>query len=286
MIQLSSIICSLLYNVVSKLQSKINEEKTLSRYSKILSTKAFETFSEPINKKLNDLKISPYVFIPLIYIDNDEDIPSKFKEDKNNKQIFRTLMLNIFILDNKFSEIIGKNKNYLKINPVRLQTNIFIEGKEYMPEDLGDDQDNCYIINYKNNHKVINGRLILTMDSLYFGEILSGKSGIRSKIKILRKFPLRFLIVQIPKSDFDNEENTLLEITDNSFEEVDAILEGGKKTGVSSVLIDCFNPDNTAKVNNFLLQQRNNAIFIEQSIFDSYIEDINKKIEKFNNTKS
>ena len=286
--QLFSIICSLLYCEVTKLQLKIKEEKTLSRYSKILSTKAFEIYNEPINKKLNDLKVSPYVFIPLIYIDNDEEIPSKFKEDKNSKQIFKTLMLNIFILDKKFSEIIDEKgkSNYLKINPVRLQTNIFNEGKEYMSEDLGDDQDNCHIINFKNNHKVLKGRLILTMDSLYFGQILSDKFDNRAKVKILKKFPLRFLLIQIPKSNFYNEENTLLEISDNSFEEVDFVLEGGKKTGVTSVLIDCFNPDNTARVNNFLLQQRNNAIFIEQSIFDSYIEDIIKKIEKFNNKKS
>ena len=66
-------------------------------------------------------------------------------------------------------------------------------------------------------------------------------------------------------------ENTLLEIYDNSMESTNIL---GQK---SSIIINCFEVEKTVIVYKQLKKEKNNAIELEFSLFDSFIDNIEKK---------
>ena len=78
---------------------------------------------------------------------------------------------------------------------------------------------------------------------------------------------------KIPNSNetFENE-NTLLEIYDNSLEASNNIL--GK---ISSIVVNCFEVEKTVIVYKQLKKEKNDAIELEFSLFDSFIDAIEKK---------
>ena len=79
----------------SKLESKIidvyeenfiNEIKRIGTYLKqytyISSVKAMEQYVNPKDKKIKDLMTAPFILIPIIYLDEETDVPKNFKEIK------------------------------------------------------------------------------------------------------------------------------------------------------------------------------------------------------------
>ena len=141
-------------------------------------------------------------------------------------------------------------------------------GNEYSNKELGEEY---FLYELIINNKIIKSFIFLDFEFIYFGHILSNSFKDLTKIKIVKKYPLRNIIVKITDNDEEyQEDNTLLEVYDNS-EEI-----GKKKKNY--VIINCFKADKTIGMYNFLKQQRNNALQLEYSLFESYIEAIDRKI--------
>ena len=82
---------------------------------------------------------------------------------------------------------------------------------------------------------------------------------------------MRSILIKIPKSNEEyEEENTLLDIYSEE--------EGENVKNKKFIEINCFEADKTARIYNFLKEQKNNAIQLEYSLFDSYIDAIERKI--------
>ena len=93
-----------------------------------------------------------------------------------------------------------------------------------------------------------------------------------SKIKLVKKYNLRNIEVKVPNSNesFENE-NTLLEIYDGT-------KENNNILGQSNILIiNCFEVEKTVIVYKQLKKEKNNAIQLEFSLFDSFLDAIEKK---------
>ena len=257
---------------INKLKKKLSENNNLKKLAFDNTYKAFEQYMNPIDKKVKDLITSPFILIPLIYLDTEEDTPSYLKEDKFGNQQLKIYIINIFILYDILNYLLGFSNNMIiksKKYPLEIPTNNIVLGKEYSNKELGEEK---FLFETIINNKIFKTYIFFDFEYIYFGHILSNSFKDLSKIKIIKKIALRNLIVKISENDDDYEENnTLLEIYDNS--EV-----GGTNKKKNYLIINCFKADNTLGMYNILKQQRNNALQLEYSLFESYIDAIDRKI--------
>ena len=256
---------------IQKLKKILSEENKLKSLAFKKTYKAFEQYISPIDKKVKDLITSPFILIPLIYLDSQEDTPAYLKEDKFGYQQLKIYILNILILYDILNYLLGFSNNMIiktKKYPLEIPKNNYMLGNEYSNKELGEEH---FLYEIIINNKIFKSFIFFDFEYIYFGHILSNSYKDLSKIKIIKKFPLRNISVKISENDDDyQEDNTLLEVFDNS-EEV-----GKKKKNY--VVINCFKADKTIGMYNLLKQQKNNALQLEYSLFESYIEAIDRKM--------
>ena len=259
---------------ITRLRDLLKQDKTLKQYTYITSLKSMEQYINPIDKKIKDLITSPFILIPLIYLDEEDDVPPNFKEIKFNKQMLNVYIMNILILYDILNNLFDCQYDMIietKKNPFELPKQAdFVVGKEYSNLDLGKENILCELII---NNKIIKAVIFFDFQNIYFGQIMTNSYKNLSKIKLVKKYNLRNIEVKIPNSNetFENE-NTLLEIYDNSLEASNNIL--GKR---SHIVINCFEVEKTVIVYKQLKKEKNDAIELEFSLFDSFIDAIEKK---------
>ena len=258
---------------INKLRNLLNTDKNLKQYTYISSVKAMEQYVNPKDKKIKDLMTSPFILIPIIYLDEETDVPKNFKEIKYKHQMLSVYIMNILILYDVLNDLYDCQYDMIietKKNPFELPKQAdFVVGKEYSNLDLGKESILCEIII---NNKIIKAVIFFDFQNVYFGQILTNSYKNLSKIKLVKKYSLRNIETKIPNSNESMEnENTLLEIYDNSIESTNIL---GQK---SSIIINCFEVEKTVIVYKQLKKEKNNAIELEFSLFDSFIDNIEKK---------
>ena len=264
---------AILKNEIDKLRNLLNQDKSIKQYTYITSIKAHEQYIKPKDNKIKDLITSPFILIPIIYLDAQDDVPDNFKEIKHRHQLLGVYIMNILILYDMLNDLYDCKYDIIKEtkkNPFELPKQAdFVVGKEYSKLDLGKESILCELII---NNKVIKAVIFFDFQSVYFGQIMTNSYKNLSKIKLVKKYSLRNIEIKIPSGFESNEkENTLLEIYDNSIEGNNIL---GKKSGV---IINCFEVEKTVIVYKQLKKEKNNAIQLEFNLFDSIIDAIEKK---------
>ena len=257
---------------IKKIKKILEEDQNLKKLAFPYSYKAFEQYINPIDKKVKDCITSPFILIPLIYLDNEKDTPKYLKENKFNYEILKVYILNIFILYDILNDLLGCQNSMIintKKYPLETPKSAFDIGKECSDKDIGEER---FLFDIMYNNKIINSLIFFDYEYIYIGQIMSNTYEDLSKIKIIKKIALRDVSVKIPKTNnLDEEENPLLEIYDNS-------IELNYMRNKNCIIINCVKSKNASKMNNFLKEQKNNALTLEYSLFESYIEGIERKI--------
>ena len=225
---------------------------------------AYEMYVRNYQKKINDLITLPWLLVPLIYSENIEEYPIYLIPNRNKYTILNEY-ITIYYLYDIINYINGNNNELIKLKefPLSLQSNVFYLGKQYNISELGDDKASCEYIfeqNGKTNKKSC--FIFLTNDTLYLGENLNGNSKSPSDIKILKKIPLRRLLVK-----FHTKNNTILDLSE---------FEQDKNKFLQ---INCYEQNNAITVMNFLIQNKNTAIELEYLLVISFLDDIISKIK-------
>ena len=145
--------------------------------------------------------------------------------------------------------------------PLQLETIKFSMGKVYSDKELGEDYVHCKIL--RNNNYVVS-QAILSADTLYFGEVLSGNLNDLSKVKIFKKIPMRYLHV------LSGDSNITLNIIDKT----------SKITEKNIIKMHCIHVNNTRTMYNYLTQQIIFCLNLEESLFSSYMEEMKNKLHK------
>ena len=260
-------------NEITKLRNILNQDKSLKSLTYITSVKALEQYINPMDKKIKDLISSPFILIPLIYLDEQEDVPQNFKEIKFNYQILNAYIMKILILYDMLNDLFNCQYDMIietKKNPFELPKQAdFLVGKEYNNLDLGKENILCELII---NKKIIKAVIFFDFQNVYFGQIMTNSYKNLSKIKLVKKYNLRNIEVKIPNSNesFENE-NTLLEIYDGTQEKNNILGQSNR------LVINCFEVEKTVIVYKQLKKEKNNAIQLEFSLFDSFLDAIEKK---------
>ena len=260
-------------NEITKLRNILNQDKSLKSLTYITSVKALEQYINPMDKKIKDLISSPFILIPLIYLDEQEDVPQNFKEIKFNYQILNAYIMKILILYDMLNDLFNCQYDMIietKKNPFELPKQAdFLVGKEYINLDLGKENILCELII---NKKIIKAVIFFDFQNVYFGQIMTNSYKNLSKIKLVKKYNLRNIEVKIPNSNesFENE-NTLLEIYDGTQEKNNILGQSNR------LVINCFEVEKTVIVYKQLKKEKNNAIQLEFSLFDSFLDAIEKK---------
>ena len=248
----------------NKMNNLLNENKNLKKYIFDSCLKAYDHYVKNAEKKMNDLITLPNILIPIIYIDKMQEIPEYLKEDKFTNEILKNYVFNIFFINDIINDIVGKQKEKIKSQkfPLSVETIKFSIGKEYKEEDLGEDYVHCRIL--KNNALNVS-QVILSADTLYFGEVLSGNFADLSRVKIFKKIPFRYLEIQ------KGDDECSLNIFDKS----------NPSTKKIPIKMNCLTAENTKSMNNWLLQQMLFCQSLEESLFSSFMEDIKKKVHNY-----
>ena len=225
---------------------------------------AYEMYIRNYQKKINDLITLPWLLVPLIYSENIDEYPIYLIPNRNKYTILNEY-ITIYYLYDIINYINGNNNELIKLKefPLSLQSNVFYLGKQYNISELGDDKASCEYIfeqNGKTNKKSC--FIFLTNDTLYLGENLNGNSKSPSDIKILKKIPLRRLLVK-----FHTKNNTILDLSE---------FEQDKNKFLQ---INCYEQNNAITVMNFLIQNKNTAIELEYLLVISFLDDIISKIK-------
>ena len=263
----------ILKNEIDKLRNFLKKDKSLKKYTYITSINAHEQYIKPKDNKIKDLISSPFILIPIIYLDEQDDVPQNFKEIKYKHQLLSVYIMNILILYDILNDLYDCQYDIIsetKKNPFQLPKQVdFVVGKEYSKLDLGKEHILCELII---NNKIIKAVIFFDFQNVYFCQIMSNSYKNLSKIKLVKKYNLRNIEIKIPNSNESIEhENTLLEIYDGSIENTDIL---GKK---NSIIINCFEVEKTVIVYKQLKKEKNNAIQLEFSLFDAFIDAIEKK---------
>ena len=257
-----------LVNLIDVQYNKMNEllqqDKNINRYLFDSCSKAYDHYVKNQDKKINDLITLPNILIPIIFIDKIDSIPEYLKEEKFNNEILKNYIFNIFFINDIINDVVGKPKEKIKSQkfPLAIDTIKFSIGKEYKEEDLGEDYVHCRILR---NNALSVSQAILSSDTLYLGEVLSGNFSDLSRVKIFKKIPFRYLELQKGNDDCS------LNLID-------------KSTAMSSktpIQMNCLTSENTKSMNNWLLQQILFCQNLEESLFTSFMEDMKKKLHDY-----
>ena len=241
------------YDKIKAFQSK---NSNLNKYIFEYYNKAYDYFIKNEDQKINDLIILPNILIPNIFVEK-YDFPEYLKEDK----FIKNHIFNILYINNIIHEIMDNKKNKIKSNDYTLsiKTIKFINGKIYKVEELGDDYVHCRILI---NNKLAPCQAILSANTLYLGEVLSGNFIDLSKVKIFKQIQLRYLEIM------QGEDECTLNIIDNSL------------INKKNIIMNCLTPNNTKAMFNYLSEHILLCQNLEKTIFDSFIDNIHKKLHE------
>ena len=248
----------------NKMNSLLKGDTNLSKYLFDSCEKAYDHYIKNQEKKINDLITLPNILIPIIYIDKMQEIPEYLKEDKFSNEILKNYIFNIFFIYDIINDILGKQKEKIKSQkfPLAIDSKKYSMGKEYKEEDLGEDYVHCRIL--RNNSLTIS-QAILTSDSLYFGEVMSGNFADLSRVKIFKKIFFRYLEIQ--KGDDECSLNL-----------IDKTTKISRKTPIK---MNCLTSENTKSMFNWLLQQMQFCQNLEESLFSSFMDEMKKKVHDY-----
>ena len=238
------------------------KDKNLWKFSYDSLLKAYEQYVKSIEKKINDLITLPFVLVPVNITNFYEEVPPNLKENKINKQSLSSSLLSLIIIHDIIEKIKGNDKNMIKSQrfPLDINCQKYTNGKEYNQNEIGEDYAHCQVIE---GNDIMKCEVIITGDTLYLGNVLSNNFEDLSKIKIIKKILFRNLIIKVSSKNED-----VLEFADSSNE--------NKKY----IMIQCLNPDNTARMFNYITYQKKNCLMLEYSLFNSYIEELEAKLNK------
>ena len=216
-----------------------------------------------MDKKISDLITLSNILVPLVYLDQIEEIPLCLREDKYNYDYLKNNLLKLFFLNDIINDLFDNKNNIIKNQkfPLVIDTFNLSIGKEYKLEELGED---CYHCKIYKNKIFVNCQAIFSVDSVYFGEIIGGDFEDFSKVKIFKQIPLRYL--EIKKT----EDICVLDIYDKT----------NKNTYKNIISMNGLDPDNTKVIYGFFLQQIFNCQLLEQSLFNSLIEKIANNVRQ------
>lgn len=257
-----------LVNLIDVQYNKMNEllqqDKNINRYLFDSCSKAYDHYVKNQDKKINDLITLPNILIPIIFIDKIDSIPEYLKEEKFNNEILKNYIFNIFFINDIINDVVGKPKEKIKSQkfPLAIDTIKFSIGKEYKEEDLGEDYVHCRILR---NNALSVSQAILSSDTLYLGEVLSGNFSDLSRVKIFKKIPFRYLELQKGNDDCS------LNLIDKST----------AMTSKTPIQMNCLTSENTKSMHNWLLQQILFCQNLEESLFTSFMEDMKKKLHDY-----
>ena len=247
----------------TKMNNLLNKEKNLSKYLFDASIKAYEHYIKNIDKKISDLITLPNILVPIIYLDKIDEIPECLREDKNTDEFLRNFIFNIFYLNDIINDLVDNKKDIIKSKkfPLEIETIKFSIGKIYKEQDLGDDYVHCKI--FRNNTFVV-CQAILSSDTFYLGEVMSGSFDDLSKIKMFKKIPMRYLEIRFGDS------SCTLNIIDKT----------NKITQKNPIIMNCLSEQNTKTMLNYLIQQILFCQNLEESLFSSFMEDMKRKLHQ------
>ena len=254
---------------VKKIKKLFEKDKNLWKYSYDSLFKAYEQYVKSIDKKINDLITLPFVLVPVDVANFYEEVPQNLKANKVNEQSLKSNLLSLIIIHDIIQKIQKNDKNLVKSQRFPLiSTGLKLGmGKTVTQNDIGEDYAHCQMIDENDSNCMNKCEVILTGDTFYIGEVLSGNFEDLSGIKIFKKIALRYLIIKVSPKNED-----VLEVADSSVEE----------SSRKYVMIHCLNSDNTARMFNYLMNQKKNCLFLEYSMFNSYIDDLERIINNNN----
>ena len=248
-----------LINVQFNELDELLKSDILNQYIFDSCIKVYDHYNKNANKKINDLVTLPYIIIPMKYLDKIKKIPEHLRYCKNNQELLRNYIFNIFFINDIINDLYDNKDEIIKSKrfPLQIETIQFSIGKEYSKNDIGGDYVECKM---KKNNDYVLCEAISSYDTLYLGEIMNFKDF--SKIKIIKKIPLRYLEIK-------NGENIF------SLNLIDKTNEITQQNSLSLY----FNDENE-KINtiNIFMQQIKFCLDLEESLFNSFIEEMKKKL--------
>ena len=248
----------------NKMNNLLKEDEHIKKYLIDSSIKAYEHYIKNEEKKINDLITLPNILIPIIYIDKMDEIPEYLREGKFNNEFLKNYIFCIFFINDIINGILGNQNEKIRSQkfPLTIEGVKYSMGKIYKEEDLGEEYVHCRIL--KDN--VLNvSQVILTSDTLYFGEVLSGNFADLSRVKIFKKIPFRYLEIQ------KGDDECSLNVIDKS----------SKASSKTPIKMNCLTSENTKSMYNWLLQQMLFCQNLEESLFSSFMEDMKKKLHNY-----
>ena len=257
---------------IKKIKKLFAKDKNLWKYSYDSLYKAYEQYVKSIDKKINDLITLPFILVPVDVANFYEEVPQNLRANKINEQSLKSNLLSLILIYDIIQKIQKNDKNMVKSQRFPLiSTGLKLGmGKTFTQNDIGEDYAHCQVIDENDNNCMTKCEVIITGDTLYIGEVLSGNFEDLSGIKIFKKIALRYLIIKVSQRNED-----ILEIADSSVEE----------SSRKYIMVQCLNSDNTARMFNYLTNQKKNCLFLEYSMFNSYIDDLEKKLNNsYNNS--
>ena len=248
----------------NKMNNLLKEDEHIKKYLFDSCLKAYEHYVKNQEKKINDLITLPNILIPIIYMDKIEEVPDYLREDKFNNEFLKNYIFNIFFINDIINGFMGFEKEKIRSQkfPLSIETTKYSINKEYKEEELGEDYVHCRIL--KNNALNVS-QVILTSDTLYFGDVLSGNFADLSRVKIFKKIPFRYLEIQ--KGDDECSLNVFDKTT--------------KASSKVPIKMNCLTSENTKSMYNWLLQQMLFSQNLEESLFSSFMEDMKKKLHNY-----
>ena len=256
---------------IKKIKNIFKKDKNLWKSSYDCLLKAYEQYVKSIDKKINDLITLPFVLVPVEITNFYEEVPQNLKANKINEQSLKSCLLSLIIIHDIIYKIQKNDKNMIKSQRFPLISTCLKlgMGKTFSQNEIGNNYAHCQIIGENQNDIMTKCEVIITGDTLYIGEVLSGNFEDLSSIKIIKKIALRYLIIKVSRKVDD-----VLEIADSSVEE----------SSRRYILMQCINFDNTPRMFNYLTKQKKSCLLLEYSMFNSFIDELEKKLN--NNTKT
>ena len=250
---------------IKRVKKLFEEDKNLWKSSYDSLNKAYDQYVKSIEKKMNDLITLPFVLVPVNITNFYEEVPQNLKANLIKEQSLKSCLLSLIIIHDIIYNIQKDTKNMIKSQrfPIAMSGARFGIGKEVPKSELGDEYAHCQLIDENDNNRNMKAEVIITPHVLYLAHIKGDDFDNFSEVKIFKKIPLRYLIIKVP-SRIDN----VLQLSDSSIEE----------SNRKFIMVDCINSDNTARMFNYLVQMKKNCLVLEYSLFNSFIDDLARKV--------